>query len=289
MKSVINQEPKIVIYLVGVAIYNLFFHPLRNIPGPLLQRISPFPYSRLIFGGLAPFHVHRLHEHYGPVVRLSPNHISFTDIRAWKDIYGRRPPPSNAPQDRLLDENPKSKSHYGFFPGIPSTILEASRSEHALLRGALLPGFSDKALRAQEPRIQRYVGLLIRRLRGHAESGPGGSATLDMAMWYNWTAFDILGDVIFAESFGCLEKEEWHPFVPVLVGPAGTLLVVLNYIGMAWLTQLLCIVVLRKLIFGVRGVLMTKLQRRLNAKVEMEDLFEGFMRHREEWVSVFFS
>lgn len=198
----------------------------------------------------------------------------------------RRPLPWSAPEDRLLDENPKNRHHYGFFPGIPSTILEASREEHARLRGALLPGFSDKALRAQELRIWHYVDLLIRRLWLHAEAGPGGSATLDMVKWYNRKAFDILGDLIFAESFECLEKEKSHPFMPAPVGPAGTILVVLNYIGMAWLTQLLCIVVIRRMVFGVRGVLMQKLQRRLSAKVEMENLFEGFMRHREEWVSI---
>jgi cytochrome P450 len=227
-----------------------------------------------------------LHERYGPVVRLSPNHLSFTDIRAWKDIYDRRPPPSGDPRDVLLDENPKSKSHYGFFPGIPTTIISATRSEHALLRDALLPGFSDKALRAQEPRIRCFVDLLIRRLRHHAESGRGGSATLDMAQWYSWASFDITGDLIFAESFGCLEQEEWHPFMRGLVGSRGMLLVVLNYIGLLWLTQLLCIIVIRRLLFDVQGILMTKLQRRLSAKVEMEDLFEGLMRHRKEGVSI---
>lgn len=249
--------------------------------------MSPLPYSRLIFAGRAPFHTHELHERYGPVVRLSPNHLSFIDPRAWKDIYDRRAPPSDHPRDALFDEHPKSKTHYGFFPGIPTTIISATRSEHGPLRDALLPGFSDKALRAQEPRIRRYVDLLIRRLRQHAEeSGPGGSATVDMATWYSWASFDIVGDLIFAESFGCLEKEEWHPFMRGLVGSRGMVLVVLNYIGLLWVTQLLCILVIRRLLFNIQGTLMTKVQRRLSAKVEIEDLFEGLMRLRNEGVSI---
>ncbi|KAH8651297.1 isotrichodermin C-15 hydroxylase [Xylariales sp. PMI_506] len=269
-------------YLVLSVIYNLFFHPLRRIPGPLLQRASPLPYSRYIFGGRAPFHVHELHEKYGPVVRLSPNHLSFIDVRAWKDIYDRRPPPSDDPRDSLLDENPKSKYHYGFFPGIPTTIISATRSEHALLRDALIPGFSDKALRTQEPRIRRYVNLLVNRLRQHAETAPGKSATVDLNKWYSWASFDIIGDLIFAESFRCLEQEDWHPFMRGLVGSRGMVLVVLNYTGFLWLTQLLCVVLLRRLIFNVQGFLVAMVERRLSAKVEIEDLFEGLMRHRKD-------
>lgn len=30
----------------------------------------------------------RLHEKYGPVIRFSPNELSYTDPQAWKDING---------------------------------------------------------------------------------------------------------------------------------------------------------------------------------------------------------
>jgi hypothetical protein len=127
---------------------------------------------------------------------------------------------------------------------------------------------------------------MIQKLRQNADSGPGRSATVDMAEWYSWASFDITGDLIFAESFGCLENEEWHPFMRGLVGSRGMVLVVLNYIGLLWVTQLLLILVVKRLLFNVRGILMAKVERRLSAKVEMEDLFEGLMRHHKEGVSI---
>jgi hypothetical protein len=68
--------------------------------------------------------------------------------------------------------------------------------------------FSDKALKEQEPLITGYVDKLISRLHEHTRSS--GSATLDIVKWYNYTTFDILGDLAFGDSFGCLESDLLH-------------------------------------------------------------------------------
>ena len=107
-----------------------------------------------------------------------------------------------------------------------------------------------------------------------------------MAQWHQWASFDIIGDLIFAESFGCLDQEEWPLFMRGLVGSQGMVLVVLNYIGMLWVTQLLCVVVIKRLLFNVQSALVEKVHRRISAKVEIEDLFEGLMRYRKEGVRI---
>jgi hypothetical protein len=68
------------------------------------------------------------------------------------------------------------------------------------VRGNLNHGFSDKGLRDQEPRVMKYVGLLIERLRDHSKDGP-----VDISTWYNFTTFDIMGELAFGESFSVLE------------------------------------------------------------------------------------
>ncbi|KAK3342210.1 putative cytochrome P450 [Lasiosphaeria hispida] len=292
----------VTVYFATTIIYNLYFHPLHSFPGPLAHRASPIPYILRIVSGKAAFHTHELHEKYGPIVRLSPNHLSFTDVHAWRDIYGHRIPPhaflaphnSQPDQNRQrqpfphsshsLDENPKSPLHYGFLPDIPPSILEAPRDEHARLRKALSNGFSDKALRSQESRIRRHVDLLMLRLR-QSSRGEGGARSLDIAKWYNWIAFDVVGDLVFAEPFGCLERREYHPFVELIVGTikGGTVLVALNHLGMQWLMHVMWHAGVGKLVARLRGLLREKLESRMEARVEMEDLFEGFMRCREEW------
>lgn len=68
-------------------LYNLFFHPLRDIPGPPLARISRL-WSRIgNFHGRKSERIHEAHVKYGSVVRVSPNEISFSDPTAVQDIY----------------------------------------------------------------------------------------------------------------------------------------------------------------------------------------------------------
>lgn len=74
-------------WMLAIIVYNLFFHPLCNIPGPLLHRASIIPWSIQILRGIQMFETQKMHDRYGPVVRLSPNHVAFTDPRAWKGIY----------------------------------------------------------------------------------------------------------------------------------------------------------------------------------------------------------
>lgn len=61
--------------------------------------------------------------------------------------------------------------------------------------------------------IQRHIDHLIRRL--HEKCSTESS---DMTVWFNWATFDIIGDLAFGESFGCLEKAETHPWIASIQG-----------------------------------------------------------------------
>ena len=37
-----------------------------------------------------------------------------------------------------------------------------------------------------------------------------------MVKWYNFTTFDVLGDLAFGEPFGCLESGDYHPWVAMI-------------------------------------------------------------------------
>lgn len=70
------------------------------------------------------------------------------------------------------------------------------------------PAFSDKALKAQESVINGYVSLLVHQLHGQASSPD--TSVVDMNSWYNFTTFDIIGDLAFGEPFYCLRDAQWH-------------------------------------------------------------------------------
>ncbi|GME40427.1 hypothetical protein PFICI_06539 [Neofusicoccum parvum] len=186
-----------------LTLYNLFFHPLRSYPGPWYTGASILWYQLHVFKGDLPFVIHSLHRQYGPVVRIAPNELSYTDVRAWKDIYGHRLGVPEFAKDP--SQNFEGHAH-------PS-IIHANREQHAALRRLLSHAFSDKSLREQEPVLHSYVHMLIERLREHSESGP---KALDLVNWYNFTTFDIIGHLAFAEPFDCLSSSAYHPWVSLI-------------------------------------------------------------------------
>lgn len=82
------------------------------------------------------------------------------------------------------------------------------------MRRSLSHAFSDKALRAQEPIVQKYVDLLVQRL--HENSSKDGP--IDMISWYNYTTFDIIADLTFGEPLYCLRDSNYHRWTYLVFG-----------------------------------------------------------------------
>ncbi|MCJ1424479.1 hypothetical protein MMC29_002367 [Sticta canariensis] len=73
--------------LVGNMIYNRYFHPLRHFPGPFWASVSDF--WKLYFCLTKETHTRgiKLHDRYGPVVRLAPNLLAFNDPKLLPIVY----------------------------------------------------------------------------------------------------------------------------------------------------------------------------------------------------------
>ncbi|KAK1954620.1 cytochrome P450 [Colletotrichum sublineola] len=159
-------------YLLGYAIYQLFLNPLRKFPGPKLWAMTNIPgyvpYARNFTSGHAHRTMLKLHQQYGPIVRVGPTHISINHPNAFEDLEGHR---------KAGGENPKDP-----IPNISfqDSILGSNREDHQRFRRALAHGFSAH--------------------------GP-----VDVVKWFNYTTFDIIGDLSFGEPFGCLDDETYHP------------------------------------------------------------------------------
>lgn len=77
-----------VTYLVAILVYRLFFAPLSKLPGPKLTAVTQLWLMYHEFKGDRTVQIDRLHCSYGPVVRVSPDEISFNNYDALRDIYG---------------------------------------------------------------------------------------------------------------------------------------------------------------------------------------------------------
>lgn len=171
-----TDNPQGLFYTLWRCIYNVYFHPLARYPGPFLAKVSPIYSIWGLFRGRWPFDVHQLHLKYGPILRLMPNELAFTDPQAWKDIYGHR---QGHPQFH------KDPIHVGSVQDIPgaTTLTMADDANHTRQRRTLSHAFSQKALLEQESIIRGYVDLLVAKLTPFANSGQ----PVNMCDWFSKT------------------------------------------------------------------------------------------------------
>ncbi|KAI4592833.1 hypothetical protein KJ359_010386 [Pestalotiopsis sp. 9143b] len=203
-------------YIAYVLIYNLYFHPLRSFPGPKLWAMTRLPYTCNELSGQPHRGILELHQTYGHFVRIAPEILCISHLDAAPDLKGHRK---------------AGKKEHGKDPiaqfSTRHNIIGANRADHARFRQSLAHGFSAQAMLEQQPTIRKYINTLFQRLH---EMSAAGSKPVDMAAWFNYTTFDVIGDLAFGEPFGCLEDSSYHPWVQLIFSNIKFMAVVRNFL-----------------------------------------------------------
>ncbi|KAK8062765.1 Cytochrome P450 [Apiospora hydei] len=191
------------------AVYNVYLHPLRGYPGPLLCRATFLTWMLVQCRGESTNFVHAQHKRYGPVVRLEPNLLSYNDGQAWRDIYGHKTGANSTTVGNL----PKPPYAVRTNPNGYSDIINVPTEHgHRRMRKLMTHMFSAAALAGQEPLIRGYVDKLVATLQSRA------GEPLDIGLCFACTTFDVLGALAFGKDFGGLETGELHPWVTNIFG-----------------------------------------------------------------------
>lgn len=77
-------------------------------------------------------------------------------------------------------------------------------ANHRRMRKLLSPAFSEKALRDQEGLLKRWAALMIQKLNDKT----GAGESVDLVKYFNFTTFDIMGDLTFSEGLDMLRNDE---------------------------------------------------------------------------------
>ncbi|KAG1823417.1 cytochrome P450 [Suillus subaureus] len=177
----------------------------RSIPGPFLARFSDIWLGWVASQGHRSDVVHQLHNKYGTFVRLAPNHISIADPDALQIVYAH-------------GSGSLKSNFYDAFVSIHRGLFNTrDRADHSRKRKIVAHVFSQKNVLEFEPSVRLYVGQFMNqwdRLSDEALKnqsgtegeggwfGKGGRLWLDCLPWYNYLAFDIIGDLAFGSPFG---------------------------------------------------------------------------------------
>jgi len=187
-------------HLVILPIYYITKSQLSALPGPTLTLLTPHYMTLLDALYLRTTTLHKLHLKYGPVVRVSPNEVSFTSATAVKQIY----------QDPTME---KYSRLYGLFThfGANNAFTSRTRSEHSWRRKGVAATFSwSKVLESE--RVDMWIGTVVGRYLKTIEEDEIASKRVhdgtvqrylvDVYLLNNWFAVDVVTGFIFGRKRG---------------------------------------------------------------------------------------
>ncbi|KAH8158070.1 hypothetical protein CIB48_g10176 [Xylaria polymorpha] len=178
--------------LIGLG--KFYRDPLRHIPGPLIAHLTPIWLWYISWRGIECTELDKLHEKYGPVIRIAPNEIDISDGVAVPVIYVKNGGFPKSPMYRNIDIN-------GF-----ATIFSVVDPAHRAIRSkAVAPLFAQQKLVQGKPLVQRAVDAMVIELmrRKHEAHGyPIDVLNLFRSMFIDSVLIYLLG-----ESFNGVGKE----------------------------------------------------------------------------------
>ncbi|KAE9979524.1 hypothetical protein BLS_009730 [Venturia inaequalis] len=190
----------LVCYLIYVAIYRLYFHPLAKFPGPKLAALTRWYETYYdVFNGVGMYiwEIEKMHQKYGPIVRINPFELHVADVDFYNTIYASAP----AKRDCHTTFSPDSDKSTGFSIG---------HDQHKVRRQALSPFFAGRKVQGEESNIQDKVERMCQRMQEHFESKtPVNLSVASLAF-----SIDCVSATFFAQDLGLLRDkglaEHWQ-------------------------------------------------------------------------------
>ncbi|KAG8991736.1 hypothetical protein FRB94_003587 [Tulasnella sp. JGI-2019a] len=169
----------IALYILGSCTYNLWFHPLRHIPGPWYAAISPV---WLTFQDLKLKRAYALQDmlvRYGGIVRIHPNQVVYVDSVASRVVYSKCP---------------KSATYKAFLTNDGDNALTIlDNANHAIRKRAYRPHYTAPNLALYQPEIHEFTHDAVDKMLQC-----DGKKPIDCLILFS----RLLTDITFMSSFG---------------------------------------------------------------------------------------
>lgn len=201
----ITFPPSLILTLLPFLIYFLYIQildpllrsDLRQIPGPILAKLTNLYRLSLVNTGSAHIHHQALHKRHGPFIRLGPNTISIGTPAAIPILYNTR---TRYPKSAFYPVM-GNVAHGKVIPTIFSTQDEAV---HEMMKRPIAQVYTMTNLKTYEALVESTEGLFVKKLETLADE----KKAFDLGAWMHWFATDVIMEITFGERFGFLERGE---------------------------------------------------------------------------------
>lgn len=185
--------------IVTYFIHARYRSQLRKIPGPFFSSFSHLPRLFSVARGSAHLDAIELHEQYGPVVRVGPNHVSFSDPEALSVVYS-------------ISTNFEKSDFYKPFDAktsrswIPTIFSVRNERAHKDIKRPIAGAYSMTSLLELEGLTDDCIRIFSDKL--DAKLSKNKRLELDLGEWLHWYAFDLITSITFSNKLGFMDKEQ---------------------------------------------------------------------------------
>ncbi|KAF2020437.1 cytochrome P450 [Aaosphaeria arxii CBS 175.79] len=194
-----------VILPIGLAVYWFLWiiyartlHPLATVPGPFWASISRTWMMYRMYRGDQEIVQRKLHEQYGPLLRVAPHEVQSNDPAEIAKIYSTQRP--------LEKTDFYSVFRAVAIPSRPDMFTSINEKEHAVYRKLVSGVYSMSNILKNEDSVDGCVTLFVERLRGFADR----NEAFDFGLWLEMYTYDVIGAVFFGKQFGFLQDSHDH-------------------------------------------------------------------------------
>ncbi|KAJ4316738.1 hypothetical protein N0V94_005295 [Neodidymelliopsis sp. IMI 364377] len=188
-------------YRISIALYNISpFHPLSRFPGPKIAAASYLYeayYDWWLLGRYGKA-IARMHEQYGPVVRINPDELHCSDPAFTDEIY--------AGPGRVRDKWQHQLNTGGAGPVSVTGFSTVSHDLHRVRKAPLSKFFSRQQMLKLEGEVHDFAQQTTNKMLTSA-----GKEAFDVKEAFNCFTADVISQYAFGEPMGFIAQEGWEP------------------------------------------------------------------------------
>ncbi|KAL4816232.1 cytochrome P450 [Aspergillus spinulosporus] len=180
----------LILYLLSVLLLRRYHSPLSNIPGPFLASCTRLWHIIRIFVGDINIRSIREHERHGPFVRIAHDEVSVCHPDAIRTLLLN--PIPKAPWYRVL--------------ALPDRRFQTPMSTtDSKRRVELAKNVASAYTLSNVIKSEKYMNETISLMLDRFDQFSDKQQPVEFDHWFNYLAFDIVGEVVFSQRFGFIE------------------------------------------------------------------------------------
>ncbi|KAI0469972.1 cytochrome P450 [Xylariaceae sp. FL0804] len=173
-------------------------HPLSHIPGPWYTKWTNVVFTYHLFRGQGPVYVKRLHDRYGPVVRINLRQVDVSDGEVAKQ------------QIHKVKADFIKSDFYRPGPGGKINIFNLQDPvAHTRHRKLLSQPLSERGLKSMEPQVEEKVRKAIQGMTGEMKT----RGAVDIFKWWMFFTTDVVSQLSFGGSFDMLVSGKKNTYI----------------------------------------------------------------------------